>query len=167
MRDVGQILASTCIVMDGRREGGPLPADFYDVLPEKAERRLSMKGRLLCIISGALSVLWGIAHLFPTGNIVRGFGSISADNKLIILMEWINAGFTLIFIGLLVITVTFINSADMKVKKGVYVLSFLMFVSMAILSLFTGFRIDFIAFRLCPFIFSLSALLLLLGMLKK
>lgn len=126
-----------------------------------------MQRKLPFIVSGILSVLWGIAHLFPTGSIVRGFGNISEDNRRIILMEWINEGFTLIFIGLLVITVTFMNSADTKVKKGVYVLSFLMLLSMASLSLFTGFRIDFIAFRLCPFIFLLSALLLVAGILKK
>jgi len=126
-----------------------------------------MKGKLLFTISGVLSILWGIAHLFPTSSIIGSFGSISIDNKRIILMEWINEGLTLIFIGLLIITVTFINSTDVTVRKGVYVLSLVILLSMAILSLFTGFRIDFIAFRLCPFVFSLSAILLLVGMLKK
>lgn len=126
-----------------------------------------MKGKVLVTISGALSILWGIAHLFPTSSIVHGFGSISVDNRRIILMEWINEGLTLIFIGLLIIIVTFISSTDVKIKKVVYVLSFIMLLSMAILSLFTGFRIDFIAFRLCPFIFLLSAILLLVGVLKK
>jgi hypothetical protein len=82
-------------------------------------------------------------------------------------MEWINEGLTLIFIGLLVITVTYIDSTDVKAKKGVYVLSAIMLVSMAVLSVFTGFRIDFIPFRLCPFIFTLSAILLLVGASKK
>jgi hypothetical protein len=126
-----------------------------------------MKGKLLFVISGALNILWGIAHLFPTSSIVRGFGSISVDNRRIILMEWINEGLTLIFIGLLVITVTYIDSTDVKAKKGVYVLSAIMLVSMAVLSVFTGFRIDFIPFRLCPFIFTLSAILLLVGASKK
>ena len=126
-----------------------------------------MRGKILFTVSGLLNILWGIAHLFPTNNIVGGFGSISEDNKRIILMEWINEGLTLIFIGLIIITVTFIKSTDVKVKRGVYVLSFGMLLSMAILSLFTGFNIDFIAFRLCPFIFALSAVLLLIGMLKK
>jgi hypothetical protein len=126
-----------------------------------------MKGKLLFVISGALNILWGIAHLFPTSSIVRGFGSISVDNRRIVLMEWINEGLTLIFIGLLVITVTYIDSTDAKAKKGVYVLSAIMLVSMAVLSVFTGFRIDFIPFRLCPFIFTLSAILLLIGASKK
>jgi hypothetical protein len=133
----------------------------------KIKKGVSMKGKVLVTISGALSILWGIAHLFPTSSIVHGFGSISVDNRRIILMEWINEGLTLIFIGLLIIIVTFISSTDVKIKKVVYVLSFIMLLSMAILSLFTGFRIDFIAFRLCPFIFLLSAILLLVGVLKK
>ncbi len=126
-----------------------------------------MKGRFLFVISAFLTILWGISHLFPTSSVVRGFGSISLDNTRIILMEWINEGFTLIFIGLLVITVTFTGGADLKLKKAVYVLSAIMLVAMAVLSLFTGFRIDFLPFRLCPFIFGLSAVLLLIGVLKK
>jgi hypothetical protein len=131
------------------------------------DRGAGMKGKALFTISGILSVLWGIAHLFPTGGVVRGFGGISVDNRRIILMEWVNEGLTLIFLGLIVIAVTFTRSMDSKVKRVVYSLSFIMFVSMAVLSLFTGFRIDFIPFRLCPFIFSVSALLLLVGMVKK
>ncbi len=72
-----------------------------------------MKGRILFVISGLLNILWGISHLFPSGNVVRGFGSISLDNRRIILMEWINEGFTLIFIGLLVNTVRFVGT-DLK-----------------------------------------------------
>mgnify|MGYP003566077357 CR=1 FL=1 len=97
-----------------------------------------MKNKLLFIISGSLNILWGIAHLFPTNNVVRDFGNISIDNKRIILMEWINEGFTLIFIGLLTILVTFINSNGVKVKKLVYLLSFMMLISMAILSILSS-----------------------------
>jgi hypothetical protein len=150
-----------------RRATAGADACRYVSYHKKTKKGISMKGKLLFVISGALSILWGIAHLFPTSSVVGGFGSISVDNRRIILMEWINEGLSLIFIGLLVITITFISSTDLKVKKGVYVLSFIMLVSMAILSLFTGFRIDFIAFRLCPFVFSLSAILLLVGALKK
>ena len=126
-----------------------------------------MKHRVLFFISGVLNILWGIAHLFPTKGIVRDFGDISMDNRHIILMEWINEGFTLIFIGLLVILVTLVRSDDLKVKRMVYLLSFAMLIAMAILSLFTGFKVDFIPFKLCPLIFSISAVLILFGTLKK
>ncbi|MBA7553431.1 hypothetical protein ES705_46022 [subsurface metagenome] len=50
--------------------------------------------KLLIIFGGLLNILWGVSHLFPTNSVVNGFGNISIDNKRIILMEWINEGFT-------------------------------------------------------------------------
>ena len=126
-----------------------------------------MKNKTLLISSGILTMLWGISHIIPTNSIVEGFGDISVDNKRIILMEWINEGATLIFIGSLIILVTFIQTSERKLKKAVYLLSFIMLISMAVLSLFTGFKVDFIAFRLCPVIFTLSAIPLLLYLIRK
>ena len=119
--------------------------------------------KLFVYIGGLLSTIWGISHLFPTANIVKGFGNISPDNVQIITMEWINEGFTLIFIGLLVIIVTMISKGDKKVTKAVYILTFMMLIAMSVLSLFTGFKIDFLPFRLCPVIFTTSGLLILQG----
>jgi hypothetical protein len=39
-----------------------------------------------------------------------------------------------------------------------------MLVVMAIISLFTGFKINFLPYRLCPIIFTGSAILIFLGM---
>ncbi|KPL15771.1 MAG: hypothetical protein AMS23_04865 [Bacteroides sp. SM1_62] len=61
---------------------------------------------ILLYISSFLLAFWGIAHLLPTKNVVKGFGTISADNKNIIAMEWINEGATLIFLGILVLVIT-------------------------------------------------------------
>ena len=58
-----------------------------------------MPNAVLLYIGAILSFLWGVAHLFPTANVVKGFGEISKDNKNIIAMEWINEGVMLIFIG--------------------------------------------------------------------
>ena len=121
----------------------------------------------ILIASGILNLLWGISHLIPTKNVVKDFGDISVDNKHIITMEWINEGFTLIFIGSLIIVVTLIKTNELKVKKAVYLLTFIMLISMAILSLFTGFHVDFLPFRLCPFIFTVSAIPLMIAVLKK
>lgn len=117
----------------------------------------------LLYIAGALTLLWGVAHLFPTAGVVKDFGDISSDNKLIITMEWIVEGLALIFLGLLTIIVTK-TGADSKLAKNVYVLIVIMLFSLVIVSLFTGFRIDFIPFRLCPVIFSASAILIIIGM---
>ena len=119
--------------------------------------------KLLVYLGGSLAMIWGIAHLFPTGNVVKGFGNISADNVQIIKMEWINEGLTLIFIGLLTIFCTILKNNETKVINAVYFLTFLMLIAMSVLSLFTGFKIDFLPFRLCPLIFTVSGLLILQG----
>ena len=119
--------------------------------------------KLLVYLGGSLAMIWGIAHLFPTGNVVKGFGNISADNVQIIKMEWINEGLTLIFIGLLTIVCTILMNNETRVINAVYFLTFLMLIAMSVLSLFTGFKINFLPFRLCPFIFTVSGLLILQG----
>ena len=83
--------------------------------------------KILFYISGILTIIWGIAHLFPTAGIVRGFGDISSDNKLIITMEWIVEGLALIFLGVLVIVVT-TNVTESKLAKYVYILIVCIFI---------------------------------------
>jgi hypothetical protein len=51
-----------------------------------------MTGQILLYIGAALTLLWGIEHLFPTKSVVRGFGEISADNRRIITTALILAG---------------------------------------------------------------------------
>jgi hypothetical protein len=119
--------------------------------------------KFLFYISGSLTILWGIAHLFPTAAIVRDFGSISTDNKLIITMEWIIEGLSLIFLGVLTI-LTAKTETEGKLSRMVYFMITGMLFSLAMLSFFTGFRIDFLPFRLCPVIFSISAILIIIGM---
>jgi hypothetical protein len=117
---------------------------------------------VLLYLGAALTVLWGIAHLFPTGSVVRGFGEISADNRHIITMEWIVEGVSLIFIGILVASVTTIDPLS-AVSRIVFLLSAIGLFVLAAVSLFTGFKVNFLPFRLCPFIFSASALLITAG----
>jgi hypothetical protein len=103
-----------------------------------------------------------VAHLFPTKSVVVGFGEISIDNKRIITMEWINEGLALIFIGVLVTAVTVIDPSNV-VSAAVYFISAIMLLVMALLSLFTGFKVNFLPFKLCPFIFTASAVLIMIG----
>jgi hypothetical protein len=117
---------------------------------------------VLLYLGAALSALWGIAHLFPTVSVVKGFGAISADNQHIITMEWIVEGVSLIFIGVLVASVTFIDPIG-SISKAVFLLSAIGLFVLASVSLFTGFKVNFLPFKLCPFIFTTSALLILIG----
>ena len=57
-----------------------------------------MMGNLLLYLASLLLVVWGVSHLFPTKNVVKGFGNISLDNQRVITMEWINEGATLVLI---------------------------------------------------------------------
>lgn len=123
-----------------------------------------MKAEIL-LYSGSLLVLgWGAAHLFPTQKVVKGFGNISGDNKRIITMEWIIEGVALIFIGVLAAVVTYIDHGS-KVSGAVYWISFAVLNVLSVVSLFTGFKNSFIAFKLCSFIFTGSSILILIGVL--
>ena len=122
-----------------------------------------MINTVLLSIGGVSVLLWGIAHLFPTRSVVRDFGDISPDNRKIITMEWITEGIALIFIGLLVLMITFLGDKDGSTANIVYAISSSSLLIMAILSLFTGARIKFLPFRLCPVIFTISAILIQLG----
>lgn len=121
-----------------------------------------MFNQILLYLGAGLTVIWGIAHLLPTKSVVQGFGEISKDNKQIITMEWISEGVGLILIGILVVTVTAIDASTV-VSKSVYIISSVGLLAFATVSLFTGFKVKFLPFKLCPLIFTLSAILILVG----
>lgn len=112
--------------------------------------------------ASAITALWGIAHLFSTRGVVAGFGDLTADNRRIITMEWIVEGIALIATAAFVAVATAIDPAA-AVSFGVYAVAIGMLIALAVVSLFTGFNIAFLPFRLCPFIFGISALLIAWG----
>ena len=121
-----------------------------------------MINQVLLYSGSAFISFWGIAHLFPTKSVVSGFGEISRDNKRIITMEWIIEGIALIFIGSIVAIVTAIDYTD-SISMVIYLSSVVFLIVLAIVSFFTGFKISFLPFRLCPVIFITSAVLIMLG----
>jgi hypothetical protein len=100
-----------------------------------------------------------ISWIRPNGYVG---GSAPLPNESIITMEWIIEGLALIFIGVLVATVTVIDPSNV-VSTAIYFISVMMLLVMALLSLFTGFKVSFLPFKLCPFIFTTSAVLILIG----
>ena len=121
-----------------------------------------MSAQIPLLIGAALAAIWGIAHLFPTKSVVDGFGDISADNRHIIAMEWITEGVALIFIGALVAAVTLTDHTS-PVAQVVYFVSAGAMITLAGVSLGTGFKVNFLPFKLCPFIFGTSAILFVIG----
>jgi hypothetical protein len=117
----------------------------------------------LIYVAAAIPVIWGLAHIFAgTRGVVAGFGELTTDNRRIITMEWIVEGLALVALGAWVAVATAIDS-QAPVSTGVYIVAIAFLVAMTVLSLFTGFRIRFVFFRLCPFLFMLSAILIALG----
>ena len=111
-----------------------------------------------------LTFVWGVAHLFPTRSVVEGFGEISQDNRRIIAMEWIVEGVSLIFIGLIVAALTWVESSSL-VSRVIYWICIVQLNVLSIVSLFTGFKVNFLPFKLCPIIFTGSSALIIIGIL--
>jgi len=121
-----------------------------------------MMNYILIYLGSVITLVWGVAHLFPTKSVVKGFGPISEDNKNIITMEWIIEGVALIFVGIINIGVTSIEISS-EVSSFIYLSSVMVLILLAIISLFTGYKVNFWPFKLCPFLFTMSAILILLG----
>jgi hypothetical protein len=118
--------------------------------------------QVLLYIAAALTGLWGIAHLFATRGVVAGFGELTADNRRIIMMEWVVEGVALVSLAALVVSVTAVDPAA-AVASAAYAVAVATLLVLAGVSLATGFRVVFLPFRLCPVIFTLSALLIAVG----
>lgn len=113
-------------------------------------------------VASGLTALWGIAHLFATRGVVAGFGEISLANRRVITMEWIVEGVALISIAAFVATANAVGAGS-AVAAAVNLVAIAALIVLGVVSFFTGFRVAFLPYRLCPFIFGLSAALIALG----
>jgi hypothetical protein len=118
--------------------------------------------QVILYLAAILTGLWGIAHLFATKGVVAGFGELTQDNRRILIMEWIVEGVALLSIAAFVAGATIIDSGS-AVSLAVYAVAIGSLLVLAGVSLFTGFRVAFLPFRLCPVIFTASALLIAWG----
>ena len=116
---------------------------------------------ILFYLGGSIPLIWGIAHLFPTKSVVKGFGEITSDNKHIITMEWITEGILLVFIGMIVIGTAVIGSNN-QLADFIYLSSVFVLIILVIVSFFNGYKINYLPFKLCPFLS--SAILIILGL---
>jgi hypothetical protein len=117
--------------------------------------------QIVLYVASALTGLWGIAHLFVTKGVVAGFGDITIDNKRVITMEWIVEGVALISLSMFVL-VTAAQPAN-AVTSAIFTVAIATLVILAVVSLCTGFKVSFLPYKLCPFIFGVSAALIALG----
>ena len=122
-----------------------------------------MLNEVLLYAGSVIIIFWGISHIIPTKNVVKGFGSISKDNKRIITMEWIAEGLTLCFIGFLVLAITILGGVQDSIPLAVYRISALMLIIMALLTLSTGARTSILPIKICPLVKTTVAILFFLG----
>lgn len=122
-----------------------------------------MLGNILIYAGSAIILIWGTAHLFPTGAIVRGFGPISDDNEKIITMEWLAEGVAMIYMGVISILVTAIAGRTLGASMVVYIATAFTLLILAVMGWLTYARTPIVPMKLCPWIQSLCACLLLAG----
>ena len=115
---------------------------------------------LLAYVASAILIAWGSAHLAPTRTVAASFGAISADNRRILVMEWMAEGITHIALGVLVILATAIEGAGDATTKLIYIVSAAVLLTLAGLTAVTGSRTQVIWFRVCPFVLTAAGALL-------
>jgi hypothetical protein len=114
-------------------------------------------------IGASLALMWGIAHLFPTQSVVRGFGEVSSNNRYIITMEWIAEGLSLMFLGLLpLLTLANFALSDPVVPFVIRCCAAMLFL-MAALTTVTGSRSSIIPIKICPIVKLVAGCLLIYG----
>lgn len=119
-----------------------------------------MPGSTALYIASTVIFVWGVAHIAAFRSVVEGFGVLSTDNRRIITMEWIAEGLTLAFIGVLtfLVTVGAETLAPLVVRT-----SAVMLLAMAAMSATTGARTAIVPMKLCPFVKTVVAGLMLFG----
>ena len=114
-------------------------------------------------IASVIIFVWGVAHIIPTKNVVRGFGQLSNDNRRIIIMEWVGEGLALCFIGLLATLVTLLGGTENPVSKMVLWACALMSLIMGGWTLLIGFKTSIIPIKICPLVLTIVAILFFVG----
>ena len=122
-----------------------------------------MVANILLYIGSIITIGWGIAHIIAARAVVKGFGDISEDNKKFILMEWVAEGLTLCFIGVLVILTNILGGTSNEVSRIVFRISAGMLVVMAVWTALTGAKTSNIPTKICPFVLTAVAILLVVG----
>ena len=111
----------------------------------------------------AIILLWGVAHIIPTRNVVAGFEPLSRDNRLVLTMEWVGEGLTLTFLGLLGLLITALAGPTAAGAAVTYRAVAGMLLTMAAWTAVTGGRTAVVFFKICPFVKSLAAVMLFVG----
>ncbi|MGO9217348.1 MAG: hypothetical protein ACLP5E_06175 [Streptosporangiaceae bacterium] len=117
---------------------------------------------ILAYVAGAVVAAWGVAHAIPTRQVLAGFEPVTADNRWIVLQEWLAEALTMWGIAAVVITVTTVGT-DSDARAWVYRIAAGLLVALGALTALTGARTAVIWFKICPVLLTGSAILLLVA----
>jgi len=118
---------------------------------------------VLLYLGAIVLVVWGVAHIIPTRNVVAGFGPLSQDNRINITMEWVAEGLALAFVGALVALVTATAGPINPVGRTVVWAVAGFCVVMGAWTFMAGRRSSILPIRICPLVLAVVAGLLVLG----
>lgn len=119
-------------------------------------------GDVLAYIAAGIVGLWGLSHAIPTRAVVAGFGEISADNRRVLVQEWLAEAVTMWSFAALVIVVTAAGGGSSAADWTYRVTAGALLV-LAVLTALTGARTPVVWFKICPVLLTGSAVLLLVA----
>ena len=115
----------------------------------------------------ALGRVSGTATSLPAAMrrslVVAGFEPITADNRLVLVQEWLAEAFTMWGVAAAVVVTTAVAGADAEATVWLYRVEAGLLVALAALTAFTGARTPVIWFKICPFLLGNSAALLVVA----
>jgi hypothetical protein len=118
---------------------------------------------VLAYVAAAAVGLWGFAHAIPTRRVLAGFDPVTRDNRRVILQEWLAEAFAVWGIAAVLIVVTAISGSEAAVSSWVYRAIAGLLVALAVLTALTGARTPVLWFKICPFVLTGAAALLLVA----
>ncbi|MBO8184118.1 hypothetical protein [Streptomyces spirodelae] len=117
---------------------------------------------VLAYVAAGLVLLWGVSHAIPTRGVVAGYGELTADNRRILVQEWLAEAVTMFSLATLVIVVTAVGAGTSATEWAYRVVAGALVV-LAVLTALTGARTRIVWFKICPVLLSASAALLLVA----
>ena len=116
---------------------------------------------VLAYVAAVVVAAWGVAYVVPTRQVVAGFGPVSADNRRVIVQEWLAEAFTMWGVAAMVIAATAAGGAVTDVRAWVYRVAAALLVALGVLTALTGARTPVVWFKVCPVVMAGAAVLLL------
>ncbi len=118
---------------------------------------------VLAYIAAAIVAVWGLAHAVPTGQVLAGFEPVTADNRRIVLQEWLAEAFAMWGLAAVVVVVTAAAGTSTDARVWVYRVAAGLLIALGTLTALTGARTPVVWFKICPVVLGVSAALLVVA----